>query len=429
MAPEEHMKVSVTYGGGPLSPPHSLQIRSAVLRETEHLIATLPPLWDIDTSATALSDPFYKRAADLRLYALAWTEQLGREDPDESFKLSIFVQRLLDDFLCLFGARPQVGALGRTLAHPLFALWTAMVQSAERSGLQWWTQLSDAWKRHSIVPGSGSTRREDLAELQWQSLCLSAGALGPSSSAWSRIGPLLAPFSPTFVLSPALLPAPSLASITAYLAAPDLLGLYRRTLLLRLLALARHWHLDAGLDGEVPLLLARFFAQPGAVHAPEQRLPLNLLYGLPDSARGHSARDSAHDLYLRFLALQLRSATLGARTAVWREMQRVWTPSGAVRRLLVPDSKWPSPEGALTTSVACAFIAQLVVIAPVLAEADLLYLPARFQVLFPPPFEDEDDARATLFEGLMLLARVALVRSIHSFVRSFLHKSLSSLSP
>ena len=340
-------------------------------------MSELPQLWRVDLAAEALFSHSYKRGAEIRLYALRWMARIGR-DKGEKFTLEQYIDGLIDEFFCLFGARPHAASLGASAAHPLFALWTEMVNTAERAELLWWFLLGRAWQRHdTVVPGTAQTKFEEIDEFRWHTLFLSAGALGPGASGWAQVSSLLRPFSPPFVLSSGLAQPYSLSSIAAYLVTPAtsplmLLSVYRRTLLLRLLALAGYWHVECGLDGEVTLNLARFFAQTSSVHLPDARLPLQLLYGLPDSALSPAARDNAHELYLRFLALQVAKAPTGKVPRMWREiMLRKTLPPSPVT--LVPDSNWPAPEGAFTLATASAFLAQLVVIAPTLHEADLKY--------------------------------------------------------
>lgn len=322
----------------------------------------------------------------------------------EAFSLSAFIERLVDDFFCLFGARPHAASLGTSVSHPLFALWTDTVRTAERRGLLWWAVLSAAWQRHDrLVPGSTHTRREEVDEFRWHTLLLSAGALGPASSAWSLVGSLLGPFSAAYTLSPGLAPTYPLSSIFAHYPLPDLLATYRRTLLLRLLALARFWQLECGMDGEVSLALARFFSLPEALHVPGYRPPVSLLCRLPDSAE--EPRDAPHDLYLRFLAAQAARAPPRTASRLWREVHvRHWT--SATRRSLVADAAGAqaAERGGVTLATLSALLSQLVVLAPTLPDAELQYLPVRLDALYPPPYTADEDARATLFEALMLLA-------------------------
>lgn len=322
----------------------------------------------------------------------------------EAFSLSAFVERLVDDFFCLFGARPHAASLGTSVSHPLFALWTHTLRTAERRGLLWWAVLSAAWQRHDrLVPGTTLARREELDEFRWHTLMLSAGALGPASSAWSLVGSLLGPFSAAYALSAGLAPTYPLSSIFAHYPLPDLLATYRRTLLLRLLALARFWQLECGLDGEVSLALARFFSLPEAVHAAGYRPPVPLLCRLPDLTE--EPRDAPHDLYLCFLAAQAARAPPRTASRLWREVHvRHWT--SATRRSLLPDAvgAQAGERGGVTLATLSALLSQLVVIAPTLPDAELQYLPVRLDALYPAPYATEEDARATLFEALLLLA-------------------------
>jgi hypothetical protein len=236
---------------------------------------------------------------------------------------------------------------------------------------------------------------------------------------------LLNPFTSNFALSPAFAsPSQTTFSLSAYVSS-DPLVTYRRTLLLRLLALARYWHAECPIDCEVSLLLARFFALPASVQSSAaSRLPLHIRSGLPDPDDPVSLLH-AHELYLSFVRLQVDKAQQAIAGRVnndgaavrpsqrlWQEVQKkkIWTPNGRYTLVAHTATLSPTTPTAMPLCIASAFLAQLVVLSPTLPDSDLLFLPARLAQFFPPPYPAEEDARATLFEALILLSRELFVR-------------------